>query len=88
MTVLHFATCDRINASKFLEHPGFNYLTDAAKEFVLDNLCADGPDELRVLDPAMHKPALMMISTDLRDKIKTLCEPDAGNTFSEKDVSE
>ena len=70
---IHFATCNRYEAEKFFEDEAWNYLSKPAKDFVLDNLCADGDKMLRVQDPMMHpEPCLIMSSTKLRSKIVEL----------------
>ena len=71
---MHFATIDRRTAERFLSHEGYNYLSDEAKEFILDNLSKSADNMLRVQDPAFYEsPSLIMTNHETAAKIKALC---------------
>ena len=72
---LSFATCERIRAEKFLEDKGYDYLTPAAKTYILENLSLD----FRVQDPMMHpRPCVIMSGPSAKlhnDVLVSLTDP-------------
>lgn len=66
-----FATREKQRAMQFLEDPAYNFLNEAAKKYVLENL----NDGVRVQDPTMHpSPHLMIEGARGREHYNTICK--------------
>jgi len=71
-----FMTCCSANAKRFFAKPAFAWLSDEAKQFVLDHL-ADSDDNglqtgFRVLDPDYHPANVATGNKELRDEFLKL----------------